>query len=89
MLGAPGVVLTPSFSAKEVCFARTNHSHAFFISVIIPKKGRCKVLVRSGGICYPRGILQGGKEGRRALSGSSCWYSAVMPLNSSSQSVQT
>lgn len=36
--------LTPSFSGKEICFARTNHSHAFFISVIIPKKGCGKVL---------------------------------------------
>lgn len=70
--------LTPSFSGKEICFARTNRSHAFFISVIISKKGCGKALR----YLLPMGEFYKG-EGRRGaeLSGSSCWYSGVVPPN--------
>lgn len=56
--------LTPSFSGKEICFARTNHWHAFFISVIIPKKGCGEAL----GYLLPLGEFDKGrrKEGSRA-----------------------
>lgn len=68
--------LTPSFSEKEICFARTNHWHAFFISVIIPKKG----CVKHSDICYLWGNCTKG-EGRRGaeLNGSSCWCSVLPP----------
>lgn len=55
---------TPSFSGKEIYFARTNHWHAFFISVIIPKKGCGKALR----CLLPLGEFYKGrrKEGSRA-----------------------
>lgn len=41
---APSAVLTPSFSAKEVCFARTNHSHAFSSALLSQRKAAVKCL---------------------------------------------